>query len=274
MNDDLPTQSREFLQKRAIHSDWESDYLNPDMDLFWDVAFADILNRIKPQSTDTILDAGCGYCYHTARLARSGAKITAVDFSASALESAKDTISRLGLEGQVTLQRADLTNLTFPDATFDFVVCNGVLMHIPELEKALAELARVLRPGGTMVLNENNMSSLDVRVRERIIGLLKSAMGRNTDRTSLTPRGIETWKPSTDSDGLMVRKTDMKFLAGFLRRQGLREIARTPSQFTEAYTNVPTKVLKRLIYSFNIACLRRNFAPTLSMGNFLYFVKD
>ena len=267
---DLSNQSHDFLQGRRIHSEWQSDYLNPDMDAFWDVIFADILRRIGATPKDTILDAGCGYCYHTVRLARCGAKITAVDFSTSALETARDNISRSGLSDQVTLRQADLTSLPFPDSSFDFVVSNGVLMHIPELEKALSELARVLKPNGILVLNENNMDSLDVRIRERLIGLIKTALGRNGDQTVLTPRGTETWKKGA-TGGLMVRKTNMKFLTEFLSERGLHQIARTPSQFTEAYTNLPFKFLKRAVYAFNIFCFKQNISASMSMGNILYF---
>jgi ubiquinone/menaquinone biosynthesis C-methylase UbiE len=267
---DLSNQSHDFLQGVRIHSEWESDYLNPDMDAFWDVVFSDILKRIGATRANTILDAGCGYCYHTVRLARSGAKITAVDFSSSALEAARNNISRAGIAEQVTLQQANLTSLPFPDASFDFVVSNGVLMHIPELESALSELARVLKPNGILVLNENNADSLDVRFRERLIGFIKTALARNSDQTVLTPRGTETWKKGS-TGGLMVRKTNMKFLTNFLSERGLRQVARTPSQFTEAYTNLPFKSLKRAVYAFNLFCFRQNMSPSMSMGNILYF---
>jgi hypothetical protein len=131
-------------------------------------------------------------------------------------------------------------------------------------------MARVLKPNGILVLNENNVDSLDVRIRERLIGFIKTALGRNGDQTVLTPRGTETWKKGS-TGGLMVRKTNMKFLTEFLSERGLRQIARTPSQFTEAYTNLPFRFLKRAVYAFNIFCFKQNISASMSLGNILYF---
>jgi ubiquinone/menaquinone biosynthesis C-methylase UbiE len=265
-------QSRSFLQTKAIHSQWQSDYLNPEMDRFYDLVFSDILNRIKATADSTILDAGCGYCYHTVRLARSGAKITAVDFSEAALHEARSTVRQADIQDQVTLQRADLTALTFPDASFDFVVSWGVLMHIPQLENALSELVRVLKPGGVLVLSENNMRSLDVAIREKAIHLVKKMMGKNKAIMKRTPRGIEVWEENA-SGGLMVRKTDMRFLCSLLSRLGLKQFARTTGQFSEIYTNLPSKTLKRAAYAMNSFYYQRGWSPSLAVGNILYFRK-
>ena len=265
-------QSRSFLQRKSIHSQWESDYLNPDMDRFYDLAFDDILERLKPTPNNTILDAGCGYCYHTVRLTRGGCKITAVDFSEAALSEAQKTIERANIEGQVSLQKGDLTALPFADASFDFVISWGVLMHIPQMETALFELSRVLKPGGTLVLSENNMKSLDVSIRERAIHRFKRGIGRRCSEMKLTPRGIEMWE-GNESGGLMVRKTDMDFLERYLSSLGLKQIARTPGQFTEAYTNMPTRFLKRIVYAINNFYFRNKLSANLAVGNIIYFRK-
>jgi ubiquinone/menaquinone biosynthesis C-methylase UbiE len=265
-------QSETFLGQSAIHGQWQSDYLNLDMDRFYDLAFSNILDVLQARRGARILDAGCGYCYHTIRLARGGARITAVDFSNVALAAAERNIADAGLRDRVELQRADLTALSFADNTFDFVVSWGVIMHIPDIENALLELARVLKPGGVLVLCENNMHSLDVAVRERLIRLMKRAIGRNVPEIQRTPRGIEAWHQS-DSGGLMVRKTDMGFLSAYLRRIGLVEEQRRAGQFTEAYTNVKARWLKRLIYRFNLLYYQHIRSPTLAIGNIVFYRK-
>ena len=68
------------------------------------------------------------------------------------LTAARRRIVDADLDKQVVLQKADLTALPFPDCSFDFVISWGVVMHIPEMEKALLELVRVLKPEGTLVL--------------------------------------------------------------------------------------------------------------------------
>jgi ubiquinone/menaquinone biosynthesis C-methylase UbiE len=269
---DKALQTEKFLGRGEIHTQWQSDYLNADLDRFYDLAFADILEVIKARPADKILDAGCGYCYHTLRLARSGALITAVDFSDVALAAARETITNAGIAEKVELKQADLTALPFADNSFEFVVSWGVIMHVPEMEKALTELTRVLKPGGILVLCENNLRSLDVLVREPIVDAIKRLIGRTTPEIRKTPRGKEAWTQS-GTGGLMVRKTDMAFLAGFLKNIGLIEFLRTAGQFTEAYTNMPSKRLKRLVYSLNIFYYKYLRLPSLAMGNIVYFRK-
>ncbi len=267
------SQSEQFLQSVDIHAQWESDYLNPDMDRFYDFAFNQIIERLNPRPSDNVLDAGCGYCHHTVRLARSGSRITAVDFSETALKAAQRTVAAAGLEKQVTLRRADLTRLPFDDASFEFVVSWGVIMHIPEMEAALCEMIRILKPGGMMVLGENNVHSPDVAVRERLTRIVKIFLGRQLPEMKRTERGLEVWMPS-EFGGLLVRKTDMSYLTRFLADRGLRRTARTAGQFTEAYTNVPTRSLKRLIYALNMFYFRFIQWPQLAIGNILYFQKE
>jgi ubiquinone/menaquinone biosynthesis C-methylase UbiE len=262
-------QSHTFLQKQAIHSQWQSDYLTPEMDKFYDRAFADIVHRSHITPDSSVLDAGCGDCYHTVRLARSGAKITAVDFSEAALAAAYSTIAQAGIQNQVSLQRADLTALAFPDASFDFVVSWGVLMYIPLLEMALTELARVLKPGGVLVLSEYNMHSPDVAIRERAIHLVKKMLGKSNATMQLTSRGIEVWE-GNEAGGLMVRKTNMEFLSNYLAMLGVKEFARTAGQLSEVYTNLPTKALKRVAYAMNNFYYESGWSPKLACGNILY----
>jgi ubiquinone/menaquinone biosynthesis C-methylase UbiE len=266
---DKSLQTEKFLGHGEIHDQWQSDYLNADLDRFYDLAFADILKVIKARPTDRILDAGCGYCYHTLRLARSGALVTAVDFSDVALKAAQQTITNAGIADKVELKQADLTALPFADNSFEFVVSWGVIMHVPEMEKALTELARVLKPGGILVLCENNLRSPDVLIREAIVNAVKRLIGRSTPEIRKTARGTEAWTQS-DTGGLMVRKTDMIFLTEFLRNIGLIEFSRIAGQFTEAYTNLPSKQLKRLVYSFNMFYYKHVGLPSLAMGNIIF----
>ena len=98
------SQSKKFLSQTSIHVQWESEYLNADLDRFYDLAFADIVGVLEARASDKILDAGCGYCCHTVRLARSGASITAVDFSEAALAVGRQTITQAGIVSQVKLR--------------------------------------------------------------------------------------------------------------------------------------------------------------------------
>lgn len=265
--------SESFLQTKGIHSQWESDYLNPDMDAFYDQAFADIVTRVPITRADHILDAGCGYCFHTRRLAKSGARITAVDFSEAALAEAAKTIAEANLAIQISLQQADLTRLPFERDAFDHIVCWGVLMHVPNIGLALTELARVLKRGGTLVVSEINVSAPDIAIRERFIRWAKRVLGREVSEVRRVASGLEVWTNTADG-GLMVRKTDMRWLRSELSKHGLHQTHRTANQFSEAFTNMPSKSLKRFVHQANRLYYRHVRLPQLAAGNILFFSKS
>jgi ubiquinone/menaquinone biosynthesis C-methylase UbiE len=111
---------------------------------------------IRPQAFDVrgckrILDAGCGNGRYTRFLLRHADKdafITSFDLSQRMLVRAR---RRLRSE-RVTHVSADLTRLPYPDAFFDAIVCGWVLEHLPDPGPGLSELARVLQPGGKLLL--------------------------------------------------------------------------------------------------------------------------
>ncbi|MFL6727724.1 MAG: class I SAM-dependent methyltransferase [Sphingomicrobium sp.] len=270
---ELSAQSKVRLARSDIHEQWESDYLNPEMDRFYDRAFARILEVLDDTRGKTLLDAGCGYCYHTRRLAKSELAITAVDFSNAALEQAQSTLADAGLTGRISLRQADLTALPFADASFDHVLMWGVLMHIPEAEKALSEIARVLKPGGTLVLAENNARSLEVRFLEPVIESARRILGRPARTREETRLGIEEWQ-SADRGGLLVRKTDMRSLVEFCQGIGLELTRRFAGELTQIYTRLPGSLLKRLVYGLNRFYFRHIRVPGPALGNILFFRKS
>jgi ubiquinone/menaquinone biosynthesis C-methylase UbiE len=266
-------ESESYLGGAHAHQQWHSDYLNPSLDRLYDRAFDRIVESLAPAPGATLLDAGCGYCFHAIRLARHGLKVTGVDFSESALREARQNVAEAGLGDSIHVERGNLLELAFPSASFDYVSCWGVLMHIPEIEAALGEFARVLKPNGKLVLMENDMRSLHVRFWEPTLRAFKRALRRRVPERRLTERGIEEWLPTNDG-GLLVRKTDMDWLARHCATLGLRLVERFASQFTELYANLPVRALKRAVYRFNQTWFERVRSPRGAMGNILVFHKD
>ena len=268
---DRTAASQVRLKQADIHEQWENDYLNPKMDRFYALAFDRIVSELGDPQGKRVLDVGCGYCYHTRRLAERGLTITAVDFSEVALSHARDNLANAGISDQVTLQQADATNLPFDDASFDHVMMWGVLMHVPEAKKALSELSRVLKPGGKLVLSETNAKSLEVMFVEPAVEFMRRLLGRDARRRNRTDLGIEEWQGSR-SGGLLVRKTDMRALEAFCETIHLRLTKRIAGEFTQIYTRLPGKALKNLVYAWNRAYFRHG-SPGPALGNILFFEK-
>jgi ubiquinone/menaquinone biosynthesis C-methylase UbiE len=265
-------ESAAFLAEPGIHEQWESAYLNQDLDRFYERAFGLVSDRLAAGHAGSILDAGCGYCIHAARLARHGFRVTGVDFSVSALTAASEYLKRQGLEDSITLKQGDLLALPFADGQVEGVTCWGVLMHIFELETALLELARVLAPGGRLVIMENNAASLHVQLWEPTLRVVKRCLGHKLTEMQRTPRGIEEWRQG-DGGGLLVRKTDIDWLVAFLGRHHVHLVERCAGQFTELYTSLHFNALKRLVCRLNEAWFDHGGSARLALGNILVFEK-
>jgi 2-polyprenyl-6-hydroxyphenyl methylase/3-demethylubiquinone-9 3-methyltransferase len=105
------------------------------------------MRHIPPARTpgSPLLDLACGGGLLAPYLAGSGYRHLGVDQSASAITQARDH----GVEAV----RADVRAVPFRDATFDVVVAGEVLEHVPDTTAVVAEACRVLRPGGTLVID-------------------------------------------------------------------------------------------------------------------------
>ncbi len=88
------------------------------------------------------------------------AEITAVDFSEKMLERAKDRAKRQKVK--VRLQQMDVQSLDFADNTFDTVAATLVFCSVPDPVRGIREVERVCKPGGKVVLLENNFSSIPI----------------------------------------------------------------------------------------------------------------
>ena len=105
-----------------------------------------------------ILEIGCGAGIDSAEFARNGSLVTSTDFTERSVQATKELLQEANLPANV--MQADATRLQFEDDSFDCVYSFGVLHHIPDIEKALAEIKRVLKPGGQLMVMLYNKDSL------------------------------------------------------------------------------------------------------------------
>jgi len=99
-----------------------------------------------------VLEIGCGVGYFTQEIVKSGAQVTAIDISPDLLDVAREKMKN----DNVIFKVENAYNLSFSDNNFDTIVGSSILHHL-EVNKALSEFHRVLKPGGTLFFTEPNM---------------------------------------------------------------------------------------------------------------------
>ncbi|WP_424971854.1 bifunctional 2-polyprenyl-6-hydroxyphenol methylase/3-demethylubiquinol 3-O-methyltransferase UbiG [Dinoroseobacter sp. S76] len=121
-----------------------------------------------------VLDLGCAGGFMAEALARKGARVTGIDPAAKAIAAAQAHAAAEGLEIRYDTGVGEA--LPYGDASFDAVVCVDVLEHVEDLAQVVAEVSRVLRPGGMFLfdtINRNPIARLAViTMAEDVLGLL------------------------------------------------------------------------------------------------------
>lgn len=106
---------------------------------------------------DWVLDIGCGKGRHMHALYSARAvNVIGIDLDGDVLRESREGFGFLEdvpADSDWFLQKADALNLPFVDDSFDAVICSEVLEHLPEYERALEEMNRVLRPGGQLAVS-------------------------------------------------------------------------------------------------------------------------
>lgn len=104
-----------------------------------------------------VLEVGCGNGVFLPGLAAAvgaAGRVVGIDHAEAFVTEARSRVAAAGLAASVTVELGDACKLPYADATFDAAHCERVLMHLPDPQLALAEMARVVRPGGCIVVAE------------------------------------------------------------------------------------------------------------------------
>jgi 2-polyprenyl-3-methyl-5-hydroxy-6-metoxy-1,4-benzoquinol methylase len=252
------------LQDMEVHNAWMKGFRTTENDRFFGLAFDYIASVFGPPDAAEVVDAGCGSGTKSMQLIKRGFKVRGLDFSAVILEEARADMARAGVADRISFAQEDLTQLTLPTASVKRALCWGVVMHVPDIAKAIAELSRVIAPGGTLIISEGNFRSVQMQA----IYALKKLLGRKTAEMVRTPAGIEAWE-GTSTGKLMTRRADIPWHIAEFERHGLKLVERRAGQFTEIYTVVKQKPVRLLIHAFNNFWFRFIRWGGPSLGNIL-----
>jgi ubiquinone/menaquinone biosynthesis C-methylase UbiE len=105
---------------------------------------------------NSILDVGTGTAQIPIELCRRSpsAQIVAIDLAEPMIQIGQENIRRAGFSDRIVLQRVDAKNLALVGDDFAAVISNSIVHHIPKPERALAEMVRILRPGGLLFVRD------------------------------------------------------------------------------------------------------------------------
>lgn len=134
-----------------------------------------------------VLDLGCAGGFMAEAMTERGAQVTGIDPAAQAIEAARARAEAIGQEIRYDVGVGEA--LPYEDASFDAVVCVDVLEHVEDLARVLAEVSRVLRPGGLFLydtINRNPLARLaTITMAEDVLGLLPK--GTHDPEMFITP---------------------------------------------------------------------------------------
>ncbi len=164
-----------------------------------------------PWAGQRVLDISTGKGRFAINFARAGAQVTALDIAPQMLDLARGASHQASVV--VNLLQADAENLPFGVRSFDVVVCMEAIMHVPHPQRLVDEMARVVRPGGTVLLSMTN------RWRFNALGEAPGALYRalGLTRRPTTPRYM--WHYSVPTFISFVRQAGLHIVQ--LHGQGL-----------------------------------------------------
>ncbi|MFW5749613.1 MAG: class I SAM-dependent methyltransferase, partial [Halanaerobium sp.] len=129
------------------------------------------------------LDIGCGTGNFSIKLAKKGCQVTGIDISQPMLDKAAEKAEKLNLD--INFKKGDALNLEFEDDHFDSVFSMAAVEFIKELETAFAEMKRVVKPGGKILLGtirkDSDWGRLYQKQAEKDDSIFSDAIFRNPE---------------------------------------------------------------------------------------------
>lgn len=196
-------------QSNLAYEAWHNSYpVDSETDTPWHRLVKTHLSPVRDLAAKRVLEIGCGRggfaCWLASQSERPAA-IVAADFSATALQKGKAFALERGLSG-ITWRTSDIQAINHKDASFDTVISCETIEHVPDPRRAIRELARVLKPGGRLLLTTPNyLGTMGLyRGYMRLTGRRYTEEGQPINNFMLLPR-VRSWVART---GLRVETVD------------------------------------------------------------------
>jgi ubiquinone/menaquinone biosynthesis C-methylase UbiE len=159
-----------ILETEAMDSAAEADDYDAMDHVAANAAFVADLLRVWDRTFLPVLDVGTGPAQIPLALCRRcpEMELTAVDLAEHMLRVARANVVRAGLLSRIRLERADAKRLPHADGTFRAVISNSIAHHIPEPRAVLAEMVRVLAPGGLLFVRDLLRPDDEETLRRRV----------------------------------------------------------------------------------------------------------
>ena len=260
--------SKNVFELTETVKSWDEDYCHPIAEYYYDKAIVKMLKLMGIKSDELIVDAGCGPGVHSVRIAQQGYQVLAIDRSKTMLEEAKIRAKKAGCDKAINFQQEDLTQLTFADASFQYVFSWGVIIHIQDVEKALDELARIIKPGGKLALYITNEKAWDHIIESAIRFLLGKPLSEQKELPmgkglyyNLHEENLWLWKLNTDA------------VSKYLERQGFKKSHHLIGEFSEIQRRTKG-IMRNTLLRLNNLCYDWDFSPNIATTNLLIFEKN
>jgi len=142
------------------------EFFNAQREDIEPISYSYALHEYKAFNGKKVLDVGCGNGYVLSKYAIEGAEVYGIDITQQGIDLCRQRFLHLDLKGDFRV--ADAQEIPFPDNTFDCVCSMGVLHHVPDTQKALDEIYRVLKPGGRLIVMFYHRNSAKYRFKYRV----------------------------------------------------------------------------------------------------------
>lgn len=187
--------------------DFLNHFLSLGIDRIWRRSAIRLLSKVQPRH---ILDVATGTGdFAIQAMTLRPEKITGIDISEGMLKMGMEKVRKRGLGDKIELLKGDSENLQFPDNTFDAVTVGFGVRNFEDLEKGLAEILRVLRPGAMLVVLEFSrprkfpMRQLYNFYFRNILPALGRLISKDSSAYTYLPESVEVFPDGTDFENIL-----------------------------------------------------------------------